>query len=49
MKDDIIRIRCSTEDKELLTKAAELDRRSLSDFIRIAALNAAEKLLEKTE
>jgi len=45
-QDDRLQIRCHAEEKETLQKAADIERRSLSNFVLAAALDHARKMLE---
>lgn len=38
--------RLAPSDRKIIEKAAELDRRSLSDFIRLAAIDKAVEVIE---
>jgi len=45
LQDERLQIRCSSEEKATLQRAADVERRSLSSFVMAAALEKAEKLL----
>lgn len=47
MKEIKISVRFTQEDYELIKKCADLDRRSVSDFIRCHALNSAEQFIKE--
>jgi uncharacterized protein (DUF1778 family) len=46
-KDDCIYIRCTTPQKRKLKRASKLDNRSLSNYVLISALNAAEEDIQQ--
>ena len=46
---DRLNIRIRGDDKDKLRRAAEIERRSLSGFIKAAALEKAERLLSAAE
>ena len=48
-KEERVQLRMSTEDKELIRKAAELDHRSLTMFVTVSALEKAKKMIEAAD
>ena len=50
MKNKVLHIgpfRIDTKNKKLIEKAAQLERRSVSDFIRLAAIDKATEVIDK--
>lgn len=46
-KNDLIRFRCTNEERTLIQAAAEAEKRSLSDYIRLTVTEAAKEKLKK--
>ncbi len=44
-KTTVIFIRIDPKDKRIIERAAKIDRRTASDFVRLAALDRAEELI----
>ena len=41
--------RLDPKDKKLIEKAAQIDRRSASDFVRLAAIDRANEIIENAK
>ncbi|MBR9802803.1 DUF1778 domain-containing protein [bacterium] len=48
-KAEQIGVRCSSEQRERWERAAELDRRTLTDWVRIQLDDAADKAIQAAE
>lgn len=46
-KDDVIRFRCTNEERAVIQAAADAERRTLSDYIRLTLVDASEEILKK--
>lgn len=46
---ELVQVRCSTEQRERWLRAAEIDRRRLADWIRLALDDMADKIIEAEE
>ncbi len=48
-KSEQVNIRCSSEQRERWEEAAKVDRRTLTDWVRIQLDDAADKAIEEAE
>lgn len=48
-KDDRLTMLIAPEDKDMLRRAAEIDKRAVSDFARLAALKAAARIISESK
>lgn len=48
-KEKIVNVRFTVDEKKMVEKAARKDRRAISSFIRVCALDVAEKIINRQE